>query len=51
MRTLSKDEKSFLDKIARYDNSTLNPVSDIISEIFPDFITFLRHQIAHNENQ
>ena len=34
MRTLSKDEKSFLDKIARYDNSTLNPVSDIISEIF-----------------
>ena len=32
MRTLSKDEKSFLDKIARYDNSTLNPVSDIISE-------------------
>lgn len=34
MRKLSKDDKALLDKIASYDNSSLNPVSNIVSEIF-----------------
>lgn len=34
MRKVSKDDKAFLDKIASYDNSSLNPVSNIVSEIF-----------------
>ena len=34
MRKLSKDDKALLDKIASYDNSSFNPVSNIVSEIF-----------------
>lgn len=34
MRKLSKDDKALLDKIASYDNSSLHPVSNIVSEIF-----------------
>ena len=34
MRKLSKEDKALLDKIASYDNSSLNPVSNIVSEIF-----------------
>lgn len=34
MRKLSEDDKALLDKIASYDNSSLNPVSNIVSEIF-----------------
>lgn len=34
MRKLSKDDKALLDKIASYDISSLNPVRNIVSEIF-----------------
>ena len=34
MRKLSKDDKALLDKIASYDILSLNPVSNIVSEIF-----------------
>lgn len=34
MRKLSKDDKALLDKIASYDNSSLHPVSNMVSEIF-----------------
>lgn len=34
MRKLSKDDKALLDKIAYYENSNLNPVSNLVSEIF-----------------
>lgn len=34
MRKLSKDDKALLDIVASYDNSSLNPVSNLVSEIF-----------------
>ena len=34
MRKLSKDDKALLDRIVSYDISSLNPVSNLVSEIF-----------------